>query len=63
MDTLIGSFYKKLHHTTYNITPRSHSGRLASKLFLFTIEVPPGTPKVSKEGPTFTKQAIGGLAR
>ena len=40
-----------------------HSGRLAWKSFLSTIDTPPGSSGVSNEAKSFTKHATGGLVR
>ena len=42
---------------------QDHSGRLAWKSFLSTIDVPPGSSGVSNEAKSFTKHATGGLVR
>ena len=39
----------------------THSGRLAWKSFLSTIDAPPGSSGVSNEAKSFTKHATGGL--
>ena len=45
------------------ILDMNHSGRLAWKSFLSTIDAPPGSSGVSNEAKSFTKHATGGLVR